>query len=206
MDKYPESVVSGVRCDSILEASVLLLLLMDVPFQVLLVSPVILWFTAAPRWHPLIIGGGGLFWGALAWLIWRRMARSWAQDRAERSPQGDWRWPPSVSAEQFDAECRLFLRNHGWRAVQTVKLLPELVTLRAQKDRVHVLLHCCRGRAVPTEADIAEASAHRVQQSCTSACLVTGRRADQARRARARASGVELIRFEDIRFLDRFAG
>jgi len=184
----------------------LLLLLMDLPFQVLLLSPVILWFIAAPRWHPLVIVAGALFWGALAWLIWSRLRRSWEEDRAESLPQGDWRWPEGVSADKFAGECRLYLHNHGWRGVRSVAVLPGAVTLRAQKDRVQVLLHCRRGRAPATAAEIAAAAALRVEHACTSACLVTGKRADHALRAAARASQVELIRFQDIRFLDKFAG
>ena len=184
----------------------LLLLLMDLPFQILLLSPLILWYVAAPRWHLAVLVGGALFWGLLAWLVWRKMAQGQAIERAEALPQGDWRWRQGQSAEQFGAQCRLFLHNHGWRNVQASTTGDEQVTVLAQKDRVHMLLHCLRGPAAADAAAIEAVAELRDSQGCTAACLVTERQADAALRTVALSRGVELMRFADIRFLDKFAG
>jgi hypothetical protein len=184
----------------------LLLLLMDLPFQILLLSPVILWYAAPPRWHPEVLAGGALLWGLLGWLVWGKLAQVRAAERATNLPQGDWRWRPGQSAEQFGAQCRLFLHNHGWRNARASSSAEGEVTVLAQKDRVHMLVHCLRGPAVADAAAIDAVAALREAQGCTAACLVTERPPEAALRTIALTRGVELMRFADIRFLDRFAG
>jgi HJR/Mrr/RecB family endonuclease len=147
-----------------------------------------------------------LLWGLLGWLVWRKLAQVRAAERATNLPQGDWRWRPGQSAEQFGAQCRLFLHNHGWRNVQATVASEGAVTLRAQKDRVHMLLHCLCSPVAADATAVDTVAALREAQGCTAACLVTERPADAALRTVALAKGVELIRFADVRFLDKFVG
>ncbi len=179
----------------------LLLLLWDLPFQLLLLSPVILWYMAPPRWHWAEAAVAVPLWGATGRLLWRRIARDSAQRRAEHKSQGGIRWRKGMSADQFCLACRLFLHNAGWRLVETPHVGSDEVSFIVQKDRARVLITCRRGKVAATAADIASIMAQRGQVGFTAACLVRERAAPRALVTLAATRNVALIRFADLAFL-----
>jgi hypothetical protein len=184
---------------------VLWLFLLDTPFQVLLLSPVILWFTAAPQWRPEIIAGGAVFWGALCWLIWRRWRTAERQPAAAAPPEGDWRWPAGLPAADFATRLRFFLHNHGWREITLLPVTPEAITLTMRKDRSTILLRCLRTEAQPASADVESVAAILTEAKCSGACLAASRRGTADLHASALALNVRLITFADLAFIDNLA-
>jgi len=184
----------------------LLLLLLDLPLQILLLSPVILWFTAADSWHPWVIVLGAFMWGGLGTLLWRRLARGEAEERRAARPQGDWRWPAGMPAETYDQHLRLLLHNHGWRDLRTLGLEPQAVTLLVQKDRTRLLIRCRRAPAPTFETDIAALADLRVAHQADAACLMLPGRGSGPQAAAASRRGVHVLRLSDIRFFDSPTG
>ncbi len=180
------------------------LFLLDTPFQVLLLSPVILWFTAAPHWRPEIIAGGVVFWGALGWLIWRRRAAG-LQPEPPPPPEGDWRWPARLPAQEFATRLRFFLHNHGWREVTLLSVTPDEITLTMRKDRSTILLRCVRTDAPPAAADVGAMTALMAEAGCSGACLAASRRGAATLHAQALAKKIWLITLADLEFIDDIA-
>jgi len=176
----------------------MLLLLTDLPVQILLLSPVLLWFILGPRWHMVLILIAACFWGGLGFLLWRRFVRSEAEDRGKMLPQGDWRWPASLNAANYDQRCRLLLHNHGWHDLSALGIEADAVTLLMQKDKARIVMRCRRGKAPPSAAEIDSLSAQREEHHATLACLMLDGACPPAILASASAKGVHVMRLADI--------
>jgi len=184
----------------------LLFLLLDLPVQILLLSPAILWFTAAGHWHPWIIAYGTCSWGGLATVFWSRFARAESEERKAARPQGNWRWPAGMHSETYVRRLSLLLHNHGWRDLKTLSLEPSAVTLLMQKDRTRLVVRCHRGRLNAPDAEIAALANLRTVHQAQAACLMLDARSPGLLVATAGERGVHLLRFSDIRFLDSPTG
>jgi hypothetical protein len=176
----------------------LLLLLTDLPVQLLLFSPVILWFILGPQWHMLLILIAICFWGGLAFLLWRRFARSEAEDRSKMLPQGDWRWPPHLSAANYDQRCRLLLHYHGWHDLSAIGIETDAITILMQKDKARIVMRCQRGKNLPSPAEIDTLSRQRAEHHATLACLMLEGACPPAILAGASGKGVHVMRLADI--------
>jgi hypothetical protein len=185
---------------------ILLLILFDLPLQLFLLSPVILWFSVSTAWRPLIAALGLVIWGGLAVIVWRRYQRVVAEDRAGALPQGDWRWPAQLGPEAYAQRIGLLLHNHGWRAMQTLSTEPQAVTLLMQKDRAHVLLRCRRDSLAPAEQEFAALATLRDAHNARTACLMLAAPCPARLVAAASEHGVHLLRLADIPFLDSPTG
>ncbi len=181
------------------------LFLLDTPFQILLLSPAILWFTAAPHWRPDIIAGGVVLWGALGWMIWRKWRASRRQPGEIVLPEGDWRWPAKLPAEAFATRLSIFLHNHGWREITLLPATPDAITLTMRKDRSKILLRCSRAGAAPAAADLESVAALIAEAKCSGACLAASRRGAADLHASALARNVRLITLADLAFIDNVA-
>jgi hypothetical protein len=176
----------------------LLFVLFDVPVQVLLLSPVLLWLLAPPAWHGVVIALGMLLWGGLAIILGRRFRRAWREQSAGELPQGDWRWRPGMTARDYNAQVRQFLHNFGWKALVTETIETDAVTLAMQKDRLRVVVRCRRDVAPPTAAEIAELAALKASHKAEFACLMLPRRAPANAIAAAAAHGVHILKLEKL--------
>jgi hypothetical protein len=184
----------------------LLFLLLDLPVQILLLSPVLLWLVADPRWHPWIIALGVFAWGGLGLIVWRRFARAEAEERSAKRPQGDWRWPASMPADLYDQHLRLLLHNHGWRDLQTLALEQAAVTLVLQKDRLRLVVRARRAPLVSPGPEIDALASLRDAHRADAACLVLAGRVGASLAAAASLRGVHVLRLSDVRFLDSPSG
>jgi hypothetical protein len=184
----------------------LLFLLLDLPAQILLLSPVLLWFVADARWHPWIIALGACMWGGLGLIVWRRFVRAEAEVRGAARPQGDWRWPPGMTEGAYDQQLRLLLHNHGWRDLQTLAVEPGAVTLVLQKDRLRLVVRCRRDGLPPFEPDIAALAALRDAHRADAACLMLAGGVNASLAVAASQRGVQVLRLSDVRFLDSPTG
>jgi hypothetical protein len=168
--------------------------------------PVVLWFAAAPRWHPLLACMYGVLAAILLGIWVRAVLRSRAENRLIPSTHATWQWSKQATAETFQIQIEMFLRMHGWRTTALPVCQTGRVALRAQKDRTIVALLCVGPRHQPGPQDLAEIARFRRSSLQPLVALVSNAKLDAATVRAAADAGVIRLRFSDLRRLEQVVG
>lgn len=172
-------------------------LIWDIPAQLLILSPILVWFFLDRKYHPYVLVLGAAFWALLAWIVIQRMRRT-ASEFVETVKQGDHHWRHGQSAASFRANCQLFLQNRGWMPCAPAETAPGHVRFLVERAHEIALIHCAEGKFAPDMAFIQTLAEAGKKAGAARSYLVTAAKTVPSMRGQAFTAGVDILTYPEF--------